>query len=133
MDIDEFRRFGKYAVDYVANYLENIRKRNVLPDVCPGDVMKQLQEEMPENPDHWQSVMSDLDSIIVPGLTHWQSPYFHAYYPASNSYGSIVGELLSSGLNVLGFSWVTMFILILYILLFNIHCVRRYLSSPRGL
>lgn len=72
--------------------------------------MKQLQEEMPENPDHWQNVMKDFDSIIVPGLTHWQSPHFHGYYPASNSYGSIVGELLSSGLNVLGFSWVTMFV-----------------------
>lgn len=106
MDIDEFRTFGKFAVDYIANYLENIRNRNVISDVEPGDIMEQLQDVMPENAEDWKDVMRDLDSIIVPGLTHWQSPQFHGYYPAANSYGSIVGELLCSGLNVLGFSWV---------------------------
>ncbi len=38
-------------------------------------------------------------------ITHWQHPHFHAYFPAGNSYPSILGEMLASGLGIVGFSW----------------------------
>lgn len=50
--------------------------------------------------------MSDINRVIMPGITHWQSPNFHAYYPTHTSYPSIVGEILSGGLGIVGFSWV---------------------------
>lgn len=61
---------------------------------------------MPEQSEDWKLIMKDLESHIMPGLTHWQSPNFHAYYPSQTSFPSIVGEMISAGLGVVGFSWV---------------------------
>lgn len=55
----------------------------------------------------WQAVMRDLERHIMPGVTHWASPAFHAYFPTANSYPGIVGEIISAGLGVIGFSWVS--------------------------
>lgn len=81
--------------------------RDVLPSTAPYAVINQLPKEIPEQPDHWREVLKDLENIILPGLTHWQSPYFNAFYPSSSSAGSIIGELLIAGIGVLGFSWVS--------------------------
>lgn len=62
---------------------------------------------MPDEPEHWQAVLHDLETIILPNLTHWQSPNFHGFFPSSSSMSSIVGELLIAGIGVLGFSWVS--------------------------
>ncbi|XP_055381904.1 3,4-dihydroxyphenylacetaldehyde synthase 2-like [Condylostylus longicornis] len=106
MDFNDFREFGKAAVDFIADYLQNIRERDVLPSVTPGFLHNQLPSEIPNKAENWNIILNDLESIIVPGLTHWQSPNFHAYYPAETSFGSIVGELLSAGLGVVGFNWI---------------------------
>lgn len=106
MDAKEFREFGKAAVDFVADYLENIRDDDVLPSVEPGYLLDLLPKEMPEQPESWKEVLGDINRVIKPGLTHWQSPNMHAYYPTSTSYPSIVGEMLASGFGIIGFSWV---------------------------
>ncbi|ALC42861.1 amd, partial [Drosophila busckii] len=80
--------------------------RNVLPSVVPHEIVNQLPREIPEQAEHWRHVLLDMENIILPGLTHWQSPYFNAFYPSSLSAGSIVGELLTAGIGVLGFSWI---------------------------
>lgn len=107
MNADEFRAFGKEAVDFVADYLENIRERDVLPSVEPGYLHKLLPTEAPEEAEDWRTVMADLKEHIMPGLTHWQSPNFHAYYPTATSYPSVVAEIILNGLGVVGFSWVS--------------------------
>ncbi|CAB0044713.1 unnamed protein product [Trichogramma brassicae] len=106
MNAQEFREFAKAAVDYVAEYDESIRDRPVLPEVEPGYLARLLPSEPPNEPETWQQVLQDLDRHIMPGMTHWHSPHFHAYYPAAKSYPSIVGELLSAGLGCMGFSWI---------------------------
>lgn len=70
---------------------------------------KILPSEAPEHSESWQDVMKDVVDKIMPGMTHWQSPNFHAYYPTQTSYPSIVGEIISSGFGVVGFSWVRTF------------------------
>ncbi|KAK3919004.1 Aromatic-L-amino-acid decarboxylase [Frankliniella fusca] len=107
MSPDEFREFGKAAVDFIADYIENIRDRPVLPGVEPGYLAPLLPAECPQDPEPWQDVMRDLDKHIMPGVTHWHSPSFHAYFPTANSFPGIVGEMLSAGLGVIGFSWIT--------------------------
>ncbi|KAJ1524454.1 hypothetical protein ONE63_010951 [Megalurothrips usitatus] len=107
MSPDEFREFGKAAVDFIADYIENIRDRPVLPAVEPGYLAPLLPTECPEEPEPWQAVMQDLERHIMPGVTHWHSPSFHAYFPTANSFPGVVGELLSAGLGVIGFSWIT--------------------------
>lgn len=106
MDAKEFREFGKAAVDFVADYLENIRDHDVLPSVEPGYLLKLLPNHMPERPEDWQNILKDINRVIKPGITHWQSPNMHAFYPTSVSYPSIVGEMLASGFGIIGFSWV---------------------------
>ena len=54
----------------------------------------------------WESIFSDVERCIMPGVTHWQSPYMHAYFPALNSYPSLLGDMLADGINCLGFTWV---------------------------
>ncbi|XP_030376796.1 3,4-dihydroxyphenylacetaldehyde synthase 2 isoform X2 [Scaptodrosophila lebanonensis] len=106
MDFDEFREFGHASIEFIINYIKNIRERNVLPSVEPHSVVNQLPREIPEQAESWRAVLEDLEHIILPGLTHWQSPYFNAFYPSSTSAGSIIGELLIAGIGVLGFSWI---------------------------
>jgi hypothetical protein len=66
-----------------------------------------LPEEAPENPDKWQDVMTDIEKIIMPGVTHWHSPRFHAYFPTANSYPAIVADMLSGAIACIGFTWVS--------------------------
>jgi Pyridoxal-dependent decarboxylase conserved domain len=81
--------------------------RPVLPSVEPGYIRELLPTEIPEKSESWQEIMQDLDRVIMPGITHWQSPNFHAYYPTQTSYPAIVSEVISAGLGIVGFSWVS--------------------------
>ncbi|XP_076238860.1 aromatic-L-amino-acid decarboxylase [Calliopsis andreniformis] len=106
MDAKEFLDFGKAAIDFIANYTENIRERDVLPDVQPGYLSQLLPEEAPQKPETWQEVLKDVERYIMPGMTHWNSPHFHAFYPTGNTYPAIVGEIFSAGFGCIGLSWL---------------------------
>ncbi|KAG5880432.1 hypothetical protein JTB14_019942 [Gonioctena quinquepunctata] len=105
MNIEEFREFGKASVDFIADYIENIRKKEVLSSVEPGYLSNELPEKVPFSGEPWQNILPDVEKVIVPGLTHWTSPHFHAYFPTSNSYPGVVGELFSSGLGCISTDW----------------------------
>ncbi|CAF1186310.1 unnamed protein product [Adineta steineri] len=107
MDAEEFRQRGKEMVDYIADYLTNIRTRRVFPDVKPGYMRPMIAEEAPQHGEQWEDIFKDIDRVIMPGITHWQSPYMHAYFPALNSYPSLLGDMLANGLNQLGFTWAS--------------------------
>ncbi|XP_039747822.1 aromatic-L-amino-acid decarboxylase isoform X1 [Pararge aegeria] len=94
-------------VDYIADYLENIRDHRVYPSVQPGYLHKRLPNEAPQLPESWDDIFKDVENHIMPGIVHWQSPHMHAYFPALTSYPSIMGEMLSSALNVLCFTWAS--------------------------
>lgn len=79
----------------------------MLPSVEPGYLHTLLPDEVPEEPESWKDVMKDINDKIMPGMTHWQSPNFHAYYPTQTSYASIVGEMIAAGFGIVGFSWVS--------------------------
>ncbi|XP_037909369.1 aromatic-L-amino-acid decarboxylase isoform X2 [Hermetia illucens] len=106
MEAPEFKDFAKEMVDYIANYLENIRERRVLPEVSPGYLRPIIPDEAPIKPESWQAVMSDIERVIMPGVTHWHSPKFHAYFPTGNSYPAIVADMLSGAIACIGFSWI---------------------------
>ncbi|XP_076271335.1 3,4-dihydroxyphenylacetaldehyde synthase 2-like [Rhynchophorus ferrugineus] len=106
MDGKDFREFGKAAIDYIADYYETIRDRPVLSNVQPGYLGDLLPKEPPQNGESWRDVLQDVDRVIMPGITHWHSPHFHAYYPTAHSFPSVVGELMSAGFGVVGLSWI---------------------------
>ncbi|KAG7476044.1 aromatic-L-amino-acid decarboxylase [Solea senegalensis] len=105
MDTEEFRRRGREMVDYVADYLESIEKRPVFPDVEPGYLHSLIPTEAPVDPETYEDIIKDVERVIMPGVTHWQSPYFFAYFPASSSLPSILADMLCGALGCIGFSW----------------------------
>ncbi|KAH8038948.1 hypothetical protein HPB51_004060 [Rhipicephalus microplus] len=105
MDSVEFRQRGREMVEYIARYMETIADRRVTPQCEPGYLKELLPERAPEQPEDWDNIMADVERFIMPGVTHWQHPHFHAYFPAGNSYPSILADMLSDGIGCVGFSW----------------------------
>jgi aromatic-L-amino-acid/L-tryptophan decarboxylase len=107
MTADEFRRRGHQLVDWVARYLDEVESYPVLSTVAPGDVRRVLPPSPPARPEDWDDIVADLDRVVVPGLTHWQSPNWFAYFPGNSSGPSVLGDLVSSGVGVQGMLWST--------------------------
>lgn len=115
MSPDEFRALGRRVVDWIAGYWERVGSLPVSPRCRPGDVLSALPDHPPERGfadddpslDQWGKVFDDLDRVILPGLVHWQSPNFYAYFPCNASFPAMLGEFLSAGLNVNGMLWAT--------------------------
>lgn len=107
MTPDEFRRYGREAVDWIADYYERLESLPVLAQVEPGQIRASLPTEPPEQGEDFADMLRDMEELILPGLTHWQSPNFFAYFPANSSAPSVLGELLSAGLAVQGMLWIT--------------------------
>lgn len=107
MTPEEFRTAGHLLIDWIADYHANVGDRPVLSQVHPGEVRDRLAANPPAAPEPFDAVLSDLNGPVMDGLTHWQSPNFFAFFPANVSFPSILGDLVSSGLGVNGFSWAT--------------------------
>jgi aromatic-L-amino-acid decarboxylase len=102
-----FRDDGAAAVGWVAGYLERVRELPVRAQVAPGEIRARLPASPPDAPEPFRAVLRDLDEILLPGLTHWQSPRFFAYFPTTASEPGILAELLIAGLNQVGILWRT--------------------------
>lgn len=107
MTPDEFRRSGHALVEWIASYRERIEELPVLSQAEPGELRARLPSAPPETGESFEKMLSDVEQNILPGITHWQSPNFFAFFPANSTGPAILGELLSAGLGVQGMSWVT--------------------------
>ena len=102
-----FRQDGAAAVDWVASYLEHVRDHPVLAQVEPGELRARLPPTPPETAEPFAAVLRDLDDVLMPAVTHWQSPRFLAYFATTGSEPGILAELLIAGLNQVGILWRT--------------------------
>src|ERR1035438_5610227 len=107
MTPEQFRQHGRAVVDWIADYYERIETLPVLSQVEPGQVRQALPVEAPAKGESFDAILQDINKVILPGVTHWQSPNFFAYFPANASGPSILGDLLSSALGVQGMLWAT--------------------------
>lgn len=107
MTPEEFRRYGRELIDWIAGYWETVEDRSILPAVEPGELRSRLPDRAPEEPEPFSRIITDLDEIVMDGLTHWQSPGWFAYFPANASFPAILGELVSAGLGQQGMLWAT--------------------------
>jgi aromatic-L-amino-acid decarboxylase len=107
MSPEEFRRQGHAVVDWIADYHSRIESFPVLSRVQPGEVRAQLPAHAPEQGEAFDAILADIDRVVLPGITHWQSPNFYAYFPANASGPAILGDLISAGLGVQGMLWST--------------------------
>lgn len=103
----EFRRNGHLVVDWIARYMDEVETHPVCSRAVPGQIRSLLPRSAPQTGESVQAILRDLDEIILPGITHWQSPRFFGFFPANTSGPSILGELLSAALGVQGMLWVT--------------------------
>ena len=76
------------------------------PAIEPGYLSDLIPASPPHDPEPWEDIMKDVDDKIMVGMTHWQHPRFHAYFPAGNSFPSILADMLSGAIGCVGFSWV---------------------------
>jgi aromatic-L-amino-acid decarboxylase len=107
MSPEQFRQYGRAVVDWIADYYERIETLPVLSRVEPGQVRQGLPAAAPAAGESFDAILQDMNKVILPGVTHWQSPNFFAYFPANASGPSILGDLLSSALGVQGMLWAT--------------------------
>lgn len=107
MSAADFRRHGYAVIDWIAQYYENIEQYPVLSTVKPGEIRAALPENPPTQGEDFSQMLADVERLIMPGITHWQSPNFFAFFPANASGPAILGDLLSSGLGVQGMLWAT--------------------------
>ncbi|MBV8940390.1 MAG: aspartate aminotransferase family protein [Solirubrobacterales bacterium] len=107
MSPEEFRRCGHQVVDWVADYMERVATLLVHSAVAPGEILAKLPAAAPEDPESFEAILADLDAIVLPGLAHWQSPGWFAFFPANASPPSVLGELAAAGLGVQGMLWAT--------------------------
>lgn len=106
-DAEEFRENAHKVVDFIADYYRDIEKFPVRSQVQPGYLQTLLPDNAPEYPETLESVLTDIQNKIIPGITHWQSPNFFAFYPSNSSTAGLLGEMLSGGFSVIGFSWIS--------------------------
>lgn len=106
MPPEEFRRYGKAVVDWIADYYQQVESYPVLSQAKPGEIRASLPEHPPGKGENFEAILKDVNHLMR-GITHWQSPNFFAYFPANTSAPSILGDLLASGLGVQGMIWST--------------------------
>jgi len=104
---DEFRRAGHAMVEWVAAYRERLASGElpVQSRLAPGGLIASLPKAAPERGEPIEAILADLDALILPGITHWQHPRFFGYFPSGASLASVLGDLVSTGLGVIGLNW----------------------------
>jgi len=107
MNPEDFRQHGREVIDWIADYMKKVESFPVLSQVEPGQIRASLPPDPPENGESFQRILEDVSKLILPGVTHWQSPNFFAYFPCNSSGPSILGELMSAALGVQGMLWIT--------------------------
>lgn len=107
MDREEFRRAGHEFVDWIADYMDTVESLPVMSPVKPGEIQARLPAEPPQDGEPMDRIFSDFKTIILPGITHWQHPGWHGYFPANNSPASVLAEFLTAGLGAQCMSWQT--------------------------
>jgi aromatic-L-amino-acid/L-tryptophan decarboxylase len=107
MTPDQFRRYGHAMVDWIADYHSRVESFPVLSQAKPGQIRASLPATPPAHGEPFDALLKDIGELILPGITHWQSPNFFAYFPSNASGPAILGDLLCSGLGVQGMLWST--------------------------
>lgn len=107
MTTEEFRLYAHRLVEWMADYMETVESYPVKSTVQPGEIFRKLPDAPPEHPEPFENLIHDLEEIIMPGITHWQSPNFYAYFPANTSPPSILAEMIIATLGTQCMIWET--------------------------
>ena len=107
MASEEFRKWARAAVEWIAAYMDGVGGYPVIPGVRPGEVRSRLPGAAPERGEGFGRILDDFERVILPGITHWNHPRFLGYFAVTGSAPGILGELLAAALNVNAMVWKT--------------------------
>jgi aromatic-L-amino-acid decarboxylase len=105
MTPEEFRKHGHAVVDWIADYRARVHERPVLAETEPGEIKARMPAAPPDEPEAFDAILRDLDTVVRPGITNWQHPSFFGYFPSNGTLGSVLGDYVSTGLGVIGLAW----------------------------
>jgi aromatic-L-amino-acid/L-tryptophan decarboxylase len=105
MTPEEFRKYGHAVIDWIADYRARVEQQPVMSQAEPGQVKASLPPHPPGDAESFDAILRDLDSVVMPGISHWQHPRFFGYFPSNGSLGSVLGDFVSTGLGVIGLAW----------------------------
>jgi aromatic-L-amino-acid/L-tryptophan decarboxylase len=107
MTPEEFRHAGHALVEWIAEYRERLARGEypVQATVAPGEVIAQLPKQAPTTPESFETMLADLERIVMPGMTHWQHPRFFGYFPSGGSLASVLGDMVSTAFAAIGLNW----------------------------
>ena len=105
MTPEEFRKAGHALIDWIADYRATVESRKVIAPAAPGAIKALLPPAPPKQGEPFDAIAADLERVVMPGITHWQHPRFFGYFPSNGLLASVLGDLLSSGLGVIGLAW----------------------------
>jgi aromatic-L-amino-acid decarboxylase len=105
MSPEQFRAAGHRLVDWIADYRSGVASRPVMAQIQPGAIKAELPASPPSSAESFDAIVSDLDRIVLPGITTWQHPQFFGYFPSNALLSSVLGDFVSSGLGVIGLAW----------------------------
>ena len=107
MNLQEFRKYAHRFADWMADYYEKIEKYPVKSQVKPGEILSHLPDAPPQKGESTDQIFKDFNSLILPGMTHWQSPNYFAYFTANTSYPSVLAEMLTAAIAAQCMIWET--------------------------
>lgn len=114
MNEDEFRKAGHDAIERIIAYHKSLNATppatsssapQVLSQVSPGYLASNISTAFPEHGVSFAEIQKDFEQAILPGITHWQSPNFMAYFPANSSFPAILGDMYSDMVTCAAFNW----------------------------
>ncbi|MEY4094477.1 MAG: hypothetical protein RLZZ53_1676 [Acidobacteriota bacterium] len=105
MNSEEFRKAGYRIIDWVADYRARVGSLPVMAKTEPGAIKAQLPATPPQQPEPFDAILEDLDTVVLPGITNWQHPRFFGYFPSAGALSSVLGDYVSTGLAVVGLAW----------------------------
>jgi aromatic-L-amino-acid decarboxylase len=109
MTPEEFRRRGHELIDWIADFRARVYagKLPALGPAKPGALRAALPAEPPQRPESFDTIIADLDRLIVPALGHFQHPRFFGYFPSNGTLSSVLGDYVSTGLGQIGLNWAS--------------------------
>lgn len=103
----DFKTNAEAVIDWIDSYLDKLPGLSVKSQVKPGEIYKMIPHRAPGSPEGMGAILEDLEKVILPGMTHWQHPNFHAYFPANNSIESVLAEFITAAMGAQCMMWDT--------------------------